>query len=58
VGRSKTACMLNRTPVLFGTGGDFGDICAQAIGVRTVDTIEAFNEIQVSEVTAIKYQLV
>jgi hypothetical protein len=58
VGRPKTAGVLNRTPVLLGAGGDFGDICAQAVGVRTVDTIEALDEIEVSEMTAIKYQVV
>jgi hypothetical protein len=58
MGRPKAACVLNRAPLLFGTGGDFRDVCAQAIGIGAVDTIEALDEVQVPEVAAIEYKVV
>ena len=49
--------MLNRTPVLLGTGGNFPSIGGETISVSAVEAVELFNNVQIGEILAIKEQI-
>jgi hypothetical protein len=52
------ACLLDRTPVLFGTRGHFPHIGDDTVCIGTIGAVQLLHRIQVSEALAIEHQIV
>ena len=50
--------MLDRAPILLGAGADFPYIGNEPVGVRTVKTVEFFDDVQVGKLFAVVHQIV
>jgi hypothetical protein len=51
---SNSQCVLDRTPVLFGSARNLTRISDHAVGIAAVDTIERFELVEVSQVLSIE----